>query len=133
MQWCSSNKLLWCSSKKHKLWSQSVFLYVMALFCMCVCLLKRFSHVWLFATPGPVTCQAPLSMGFFRQGYWIGLPHSPPGDLPDLGIKLVFLISPALAGRFFTTSTTWGALDVEILKASKSKNCYDKKASTYMK
>ena len=36
---------------------------------------------------------------------------SPPGDLPDPGIKATSLISPALAGRFFTTSTTWEALN----------------------
>ena len=30
-------------------------------------------------------------------------------DLPDPGIELVSLASPALAGRFFTTSTTWEA------------------------
>ena len=29
------------------------------------------------------SCQAPLSMGFSRQGYWCGLPHPSPGDLPD--------------------------------------------------
>ena len=33
----------------------------------------------------------------------------PPGDLPDPGIEPVCLMSPALAGRFFTTSTTWEA------------------------
>ena len=44
--------------------------------------------------------QAPLSMGFPRQEYWSGLPFPPPGDLPDPGIELV---SPALAGGFFTT------------------------------
>ena len=38
-----------------------------------------------------------------------GLPCSPPGDLPDPGIKTVSLKSPALAGRFFTTSATWEA------------------------
>ena len=32
-----------------------------------------------------------------------------PGDLPDSGIKPVYLMSPALAGTFFTTSTTWEA------------------------
>ena len=45
----------------------------------------------------PLDCvahQAPLSMGFSRQGYWSGLPCPPPGDLPDPGIKPV---SPALA------------------------------------
>ena len=34
----------------------------------------------------------------------------PPGDLPDPGIKPVSLMSPALAGGFFTTSATWEAL-----------------------
>jgi len=38
-----------------------------------------------------------------------GLPCSPPGDLPDPGIKLTSLMSPALAGRFSTTNTTWEA------------------------
>ena len=51
-------------------------------------------------TPGTVACQAPLSMGFSRQEYWSGLPFPPPGDLPDPRIDPV---SPALAGRFFTT------------------------------
>ena len=31
--------------------------------------------------------QAPLSMGFSRQGYWSGLPFSSLGDLPNPGIK----------------------------------------------
>ena len=30
-------------------------------------------------------------------------------DLPDPGIEPVSLMSPALAGKFFTTSTTWEA------------------------
>ena len=28
-------------------------------------------------------CQAPLSMGFFMQEYWSGLPFPSPGDLPN--------------------------------------------------
>ena len=51
------------------------------------CVLSRFSHVWLFATPRTAACQAPLSMGFSRQEYWSGLLHLPPGDLPNSGIK----------------------------------------------
>ena len=43
------------------------------------------------------------SVGFFRREYWSGLPCPPPGDLPDLGIKLASLMSPPLAGEFFTT------------------------------
>ena len=53
-----------------------------------------------FATPWTVTHQAPLSTGFSRQEYWSELPFSSPGDILDPGIKPM---SPALAGRFFTT------------------------------
>ena len=36
----------------------------------------------------PMNCnQAPLSVGFFRQEYWRGLPCSPPGDLPNQGFN----------------------------------------------
>ena len=45
------------------------------------------SHVQLFATPWTVTGQTPLSMEFSRQEDWSGLPHPPPGDLPDPGIE----------------------------------------------
>ena len=57
--------------------------------------------------------QAPLSTGFSRQEYWSGLRFPTPGDLPDLGIKPSFLMSPALAGWFFTTSATWEAQCME--------------------
>ena len=50
-------------------------------------MLSCFSHIWLFASLWTVACQAPLSMGFSRQGYWSGLPCPPPGDLPDPGIE----------------------------------------------
>ena len=62
-----------------------------------------------FATLWTVACQAPLSMGFCKQKHWSGLPCPPPGDLPDPGIEPESLTSPALAGRFFTTSATWEA------------------------
>ena len=55
------------------------------------------------ATPQTIACQAPLSVAFSRQGYWSGLPLSTPGDLPDPGIELKSLGSPALPGGFFTT------------------------------
>ena len=47
-----------------------------------------------------IACQASLSMGFPREDYWSGVPFPSPGDLPDPQIEPV---SPALAGRFFTT------------------------------
>ena len=56
-----------------------------------------------FVTPWTVALQAPLSMEFSRQEYWSGFPFPSPGDLPDPGIELTSLVSPALAARFFTT------------------------------
>ena len=91
---------------------------------MCVCVfvcVHCFSHVRLFATPWTVAHQAffaipwtvahqaPLSTGLSRQEYWRGLPLPTPGDLPNPGIEPTSLTSPALAGRFFTTSATWEA------------------------
>ena len=78
-------------------------------FILHACVVNCLSVVWLFETPGTVAHQDPLSMGFPRQEYWSGLPFPPPGDLPNPGIELVSLTSPALAGRFFTTSATWQA------------------------
>ena len=67
-------------------------------FLKCVCTLNC---VWLFATTWTIAPQAPLSVEFSRQEYWIGLPFPTPGDLPKPGIESMF---PALAGRFFTTA-----------------------------
>ena len=53
--------------------------------------------------PWTTAPQAPLPMEFSRQGYWSGLPFPPPGDLPNAGIKSALPLSPALAGRAFTT------------------------------
>ena len=65
----------------------SVMMYLRA------CVLSCCSCVQLFATLWTITCQTPLSMGFSRQEYWGGLPCTPPGDLPNPGIKPVFLMS----------------------------------------
>ena len=69
-------------------------------------MLSRFSRDRPCATLGTVAHQAPLSRGFSRQEYWSGLPCPPPGDLPHPRTEPE---SPALAGRFFTTSATWEA------------------------
>ena len=78
--------------------------------CLIACMLSHFSRVQFFATLWTVACQAPQSMGFPRQEYWNGLPFPSPGDLPDPEIEPMSLMSPALAGGFFTTSATWEAL-----------------------
>ena len=72
--------------------------------------MHRFSRVQLCATPWTVARQAPLSKGFSRQEHWSGLPWSPPGDLPDPRTEPMSLMSPALAGGFYTTSATWGSV-----------------------
>ena len=58
-----------------------------------LCVLSRFSHVRVFATPWVVARRAPLSMGFSNQEYWSGLLCPSPGDLPDPGIKPASLTS----------------------------------------
>ena len=67
---------------------------------------SHFSCAWFFVTLWTAAHQAVLSMGFSRQEYWSGLPCPPPGDLPHPRTEPE---SPALAGRFFTTSATWEA------------------------
>ena len=70
--------------------------------CVCVCVCKL-SHVGLVATLWTVAPQASQSMGYSRQKYQSGLPCPPLRDLPNPGTESMSLVSPALAGGFFTT------------------------------
>ena len=70
--------------------------------CVCVDTLQSCPAL---GNPMDCTCWAPLSMGSSRQEYWSGLLCPPPGGLPNPAMGP--LRSPALAGRFFATSTTW--------------------------
>ena len=74
------------------------------------------SCVPLFAAPWTTVCLAPLPMQFPRQEYWSGLPFPPPGNFPNPRIKPTSQVSPTLAGGFFTTSTTWEALQPRELR-----------------
>ena len=67
------------------------------------------SRVWIFLNPWTIARQSPLSIGISRQEYWSGYPCPPPGDLPHREIEPTSLMSVALAGEFFTTTTTWEA------------------------
>ena len=71
-------------------------------------LLSSLSHIQLFMAPRTVYSLPGSSVHGILQARILGLP-CPPGDLPNPGIKPMFLTSPALAGRFFTTRTTWEA------------------------
>ena len=53
--------------------------------------------------------QAPLSMGFSSQECSSELHALLQGIFPDPGIEPASITSPALAGRFFTTSASWEA------------------------
>ena len=71
------------------------------------CVLSCFSRVQLSVTLWTVARQAPLSMRFSRQEYWHVLLCPPSKDLPNTGIKPTSLLSPTLAGIFFTSSPPW--------------------------
>ena len=64
---------------------------------------------------------SPLSMRFYRQEYWSGLPCPPSGNLPYPGTEPVSPVSLALAGRVCTISATWGALSTLKVKEKKVK------------
>ena len=87
-------------------WGHLILRNHSSLHCMRGCMLGHFSCERLFVTLWTIAHQAPLSMGFSRQEYWSGLPCSPPGDLPDPGIKPAPLTSPALSGRFLNHCAT---------------------------
>ena len=73
--------------------------------CACVCVLSCFSCIQLCDS---IKCSppGPSSMGSSRQEYWSRLPCPTPGDLPNPEIKPKSLMSPAVAGRFFTLVQT---------------------------
>ena len=73
--------------------------------CVCVCVFAQVCVFSVFVMPWTEACQAPLSLGLSRQEYWSRVPFTiTSGDLPDLGIVLASLASPALADRFFIIS-----------------------------
>ena len=74
---------------------------------MCLCV-QSHSHVRLFGILWTAAHQVPLSMGFSRQEHWSGLPFSPLGDLPNLGIKPMSWVS-LIGRRILYHCVTWEA------------------------
>ena len=72
-------------------------------------ILSCFNNVWIFATPIDYSLPNSSVHGILQARIleWVLCP--PPRDLPDPGIEHTALKSPALADRFFTTSTNWEA------------------------
>ena len=102
--------LLFIKPSEHKIFSfhwlnfdnerWGVLWQLCSLFFIIYCVLSR---VQVFSIPRTVAHQAPLSIQFSREEYWSGLPCPLPGFLPDPGIEPAHLVSPTLAGWFFTT------------------------------
>ena len=51
------------------------------------CMLSHFNHVQLFATLWTISCQALLSMGLSRQGYWSEFHTLLQGIFPTQGLN----------------------------------------------
>ena len=75
-----------------------------AFVCVCVhlCVYVPAQSCLTLQPPWTVAGHVHLSMEFFRQEHWSGLPFPSPGDLPNQEIKSASFASPALAGGFFT-------------------------------
>ena len=81
-------------------------------------MVSRFSCLQLFEAPWSVVHRTLLCMGFPRGEYCSGLPCPPPGDLPNPPTEPGSFMSPALAGRFFTTRATWQTQEVHYIQFS---------------
>ena len=66
--------------------------------------------------PWTVAHQAPLSMGFSRKNTGVGCYFLLQGNLPDSVIEPISLMSPALAGSFFTTCHLGRAARLRLLQ-----------------
>ena len=73
------------------------------------CVLSHFIHVRLFVTLWTVALQALSGHGILQARIleWVAMLSSRGSSRPE--IDAMSLASPALAGRFFITSTTWQA------------------------
>ena len=61
------------------------------------------ANLWTAAFQASVPGDSP------GKNLWSRLPCPPPGDLPNPETEPASLMSPILAGGFFTTNTTWEA------------------------
>ena len=86
---------------------------------MCVCVCD--SHSVLSNSLRPHGLK-PAWLLYPWEEYWSGLPCLPPGALLDPGIEPMSLVSPALAGGFFTTSATWNSLVAQTVKSLQGRN-----------
>ena len=96
-----ATKLQWCESSQIRVvqWCEYWMGVLIAVWSLLLLLLSHWSYVRLFTTLWTAAHQAPLSMGFSRQGCWRGLPCAPPWSSQSSDWTQV----SCFAGRFFTT------------------------------
>ena len=81
-----------------------VFMDLLYITCVMLQLCAVFETLWTIAH------QAPMPMKFSDQEYWSGLPESSSRGSFQPRIEPTSLMSSALTGGFFITSTTWEAI-----------------------
>ena len=92
--WINRTLSFWQGMQNQEtLWKIIYWFLTMLNMWVCVQLCTTFHH--------PMDCSLPMK--FSKQEQWSGLPIRTPGYLPNPGIKLMYLVSPAFAGKFFTT------------------------------
>ena len=91
---------VWCPGPVQPMRAVCIYLCAVQIFKVCVC--QLLSHVWLFATPQTVVCQASPFMRVFRQEYWSGLPFSSSGGFSQPRDQTPVSCVSFIAGGFFT-------------------------------
>ena len=71
--------------------------------CVCVCYVCWAQSCLTLCDPVDYSLPGSSVYGVFQARIWTRLTFPTPGNLPDPGIEPVSLVSPALAGGFFTT------------------------------
>ena len=79
-------------------------MYILTYMCLCSVMADSATPRTVALLPSSSVYQAPLSMRIYRQEYWSGFPFPSPRDLPNPEMEPESPVSPALAGRFFTTA-----------------------------
>ena len=77
-----------------------------------------------FCDPWTIAHWAPLYMGFPQQEYWVVCHFPLQGNLPNSGTKPTSLVSPELAGRFFSTELPEKPVSVISSRNSPGKLCW---------
>ena len=113
-RWWRQGRLACCSPWSYKksyvlrythmcIWKTLADWSVDIVWCNCACVLSCFSCIQLSGDPVDCSLLGPFVHGVSSGKNTRGGCHSSPGDLPDPGIEPMSLMSPILAGRFFTT------------------------------